>query len=193
MTTILLMAGGTASGKTTIASALSKQLNAGLIHHDRYYKDIPHPRGYNFDEPAALESSLLAEHIRLLKEGKEAKLPIYDFATHSRTTQTETISPSPIIIVEGILVMSVPELCSIADLCVYVDAPADIRLIRRMKRDVMERGREIEGVLSQYLSTVRPMHELHIAPCKNKASLILDGTIPVSDNVETLRTLLTAP
>ena len=95
MSTILLMAGGTASGKTTIASALSKRLNAVLIHHDRYYKDIPHPRGYNFDEPAALENTLLAKHIRQLKDGEQADLPIYDFATHSRSNQTETISPSP--------------------------------------------------------------------------------------------------
>ena len=192
MSIILLMAGGTASGKTTIASALSKRLNAVLIHHDRYYKDIPHPRGYNFDEPAALESTLLAKHIRQLKEGKKADLPIYDFATHSRSEQTETISPSPIIIVEGILVMSVPELQTLADICVYVDAPADIRLVRRMRRDIVERGRDVEGVLSQYLFTVRPMHELHIEPCKEKASLILDGTTPVEENVETLVQMLTA-
>lgn len=192
MTTILLMAGGTASGKTTIASALSEQLNAVLIHHDRYYKDIPHPRGYNFDEPAALENTLLATHIRQLKEGKEARLPVYDFATHSRIAQTETISPCPLVIVEGILVMSVPEIRSLADLCVYVDAPADIRLIRRMKRDIVERGRDIEGVMNQYLSTVRPMHELHIAPCKEHASLVLDGTTPIADNIETLCTLITA-
>lgn len=192
MTTILLMAGGTASGKTTIASALSKQLNAVLIHHDRYYKDIPHPRGYNFDEPAALENTLLATHIRQLKEGKEARLPMYDFATHSRIAQTETISPCPLVIVEGILVMSVPEIRSLADLCVYVDAPADIRLIRRMKRDIVDRGRDIEGVMNQYLSTVRPMHELHIAPCKEHASLVLDGTMPIADNIETLCNLITA-
>lgn len=192
MSTILLMAGGTASGKTTIASALSKKLNAVLIHHDRYYKDIPHPRGYNFDEPDALENTLLAKHIRQLKDGEQADLPVYNFATHSRSKQTETIFPSPIIIVEGILVMSVPELRTLADVCVYVDAPADIRLVRRMRRDIVERGRDVEGVLSQYLTTVRPMHELHIAPCKDKASLILDGTIPIEENVETLVQILTA-
>ena len=192
MSIILLMAGGTASGKTTIASALSKRLNAVLIHHDRYYKDIPHPRGYNFDEPAALENTLLAKHIRQLKEGKQADLPIYDFATHSRSERTETISPSPLIIVEGILVMSVPQLQTLADICVYVDAPADIRLVRRMRRDIVERGRDVEGVLSQYLLTVRPMHELHIEPCKEQASLILDGTTPIEENVETLVQMLTA-
>ena len=191
MSTILLMAGGTASGKTTIASALSKKLNAVLIHHDRYYKDIPHPRGYNFDEPAALENTLLAKHIRQLKEGKQADLPVYDFATHSRSTQTETISPSPIIIVEGILVMSVPALRELADICVYVEAPADIRLVRRMRRDIVERGRDVEGVLSQYLLTVRPMHELHIAPCKDKASIVLDGTTSIEENIETLIQILT--
>ena len=191
MSIILLMAGGTASGKTTIASALAKRLNAVLIHHDRYYKDIPHPRGYNFDEPDALENTLLAAHIRQLKNGTQAELPVYDFATHSRTTQIETVFPSSIIIVEGILVMSVPELRALADVCVYVDAPDDIRLVRRMRRDIVERGRDVEGVLFQYLSTVRPMHELHIAPCKDKASLVLDGTTPIEENVEKLVHMLT--
>ena len=192
MSTILLMAGGTASGKTTIATALSQKIHAVLIHHDRYYKNIPHPRGYNFDEPDALENSLLAKHIRQLKNGDQADLPVYDFATHSRSNQTQTITPSSVIIVEGILVMSVPQLRELADVCVYVDAPADIRLVRRMKRDIVDRGRDVEGVLSQYLSTVRPMHELHIEPCKQKASLILDGTTPVEENVETLVQMLTA-
>ena len=184
MTTILLMAGGTASGKTTIATELASQQNAVLIHHDRYYKDIPHPRGYNFDEPAALENDLLVQHVRTLKAGLPADLPVYNFATHSRMPQTERIFPSPLIIVEGILVMSIPELRALADLCVFVDAPADIRLIRRIKRDVVERGRDVEGVLSQYLSTVRPMHELHIEPCKEKASLFLDGTSPIQHSID---------
>ena len=190
MSIILLMAGGTASGKTTIATELSKRLNAVLVHHDRYYKDIPHPRGYNFDEPAALESDLLATHIQLLKEGKPAKLPIYDFSTHSRISKTELVYPSPIIIVEGILVMSVPELRALADLCVFVDAPADIRLIRRIRRDVVERGRDVEGVLAQYISTVRPMHERHIAPCKDLASILLNGTAPIEESVSILENAL---
>ena len=193
MSTILLMAGGTASGKTTIATQLAKRLNAVLVHHDRYYKDIPHPRGYNFDEPKALENTLLASHIKLLKKGKPARLPIYDFSTHCRSPQTELVSPSPIIIVEGILVMAVPELRELADLCVFVEAPADVRLIRRIKRDVLERGRDFVGVLAQYISTVRPMHEQHIAPCKDLASIVLDGTAPIEDNVNTLEKSLIEP
>jgi uridine kinase len=190
MTTILLIAGGTASGKTTIATELSKRLNAVIVHHDRYYKDIPHPRGYNFDEPAALESELLATHIQLLKEGKPAALPIYNFSTHSRSSQTEVVFPSSLIIVEGILVMSVPALRALADICVFVEAPSDIRLIRRIRRDVVERGRDVEGVLAQYTSTVRPMHELHIASCKDHASIVLDGTAPIEESISILENTL---
>jgi uridine kinase len=190
MTTILLMAGGTASGKTTIATELAKRRNAVLIHHDRYYKDIVHPRGYNFDEPDALESDLLTEHIRLLKDGKPASLPVYDFSTHSRTSETEVVYPAPLIIVEGILVMSVPALRALSDLCVFVDAPSDIRLIRRIRRDVLERGRDVEGVLEQYISTVRPMHERHIAPCIDHASILLDGTVAIEKSVSILENRL---
>ena len=186
MTTILLIAGGTASGKTTIARALEKRTNAVLIHHDRYYKDIPHPRGYNFDEPAALESTLLAEHIRRLKSGLHADLPVYDFPTHSRKPEKERVFPKSLIIVEGILVMSDPELRKLGDLCAYVEAPDDIRLTRRIKRDVLERGRDVESVLEQYLSTVRPMHNRHILPCKEHASIIIDGVEPVLESVKIL-------
>ena len=186
MTKIVLITGGTASGKTTIAKDLAKRIDAVLIHHDRYYKDIPHPRGYNFDEPDALDNMLLAKHIRQLKAGQAANLPIYDFPTHSRLPQTETITPRPIIIIEGILVMSDPELRALGDLCVFVDAPADIRLTRRIRRDVLERGRDVESVLEQYLNTVRPMHNIHIAPCQEYTSILLDGTVPVSQSADIL-------
>ena len=188
MTTIVLIAGGTASGKTTIAKEVAHRIDAVLIHHDRYYKDIPHPRGYNFDEPDALDNMLLAQHIRQLKNGQSADLPIYDFPTHSRLPQTETIQPRPIIIIEGILVLSDPELRSLGDLCVFVDAPADIRLTRRIRRDVLERGRDVESVLEQYLNTVRPMHNIHIAPCQEYTSVLLDGTVPISQSADILET-----
>jgi len=186
MTTILLIAGGTASGKTTIARAVANRIDAVLIHHDRYYKDIPHPKGYNFDEPAALDNQLLATHIRQLKSGQPADLPVYHFPTHARLSQTERIEPRPIIIIEGILVMSDPELRNLGDICAFVDAPADIRLTRRIRRDVVERGRDVESVLEQYIKTVRPMHNIHIEPCKEYASIFLDGTIPIAQSADIL-------
>ena len=191
MTTILLMAGGTASGKSTLAHELNKRIHDSvLIQHDRYYKDIPHPKGYNFDEPDALDNALLAKHIALLKSGKSAFTPIYDFPTHMRTKEVEEIKPQKLIIIEGILVMSVPEIVQQSDITIFVDAPADIRLARRIRRDVVERGRDVEGVLEQYFSTVRPMHLLHIEPHKNKADLVINGTRPIDESIQKIRTHL---
>ena len=183
---LLLMGGGTASGKTSIASEYAAKIDALLIHHDRYYRDIPHPLGYNFDEPEALDNDLLAEHMKRLRAGKPAQLPCYDFPSHARLPETEQVFPKPIIIIEGILVLAIPELVQHADICVFVDAPADIRLCRRLNRDVLERQRSIESVLSQYLNTVRPMHNLHIEPSKSLADIVLDGTIPISESVDKL-------
>ena len=183
---LLLMGGGTASGKTSIASDYAAKVDALLIHHDRYYRDIPHPSGYNFDEPEALDNALLAEHMQLLNAGKAADLPCYDFPSHSRLERTERVYPKPLIIIEGILVLAIPELVQHADLCVFVEAPADIRLCRRLNRDVLERQRSIESVLSQYLNTVRPMHNLHIEPSRSIANIVLDGTIPISESVSRL-------
>ena len=184
------MAGGTASGKTTIAQALSDEIGAVIIHQDRYYRDIQHPRGYNFDEPKALDNVLLATHLELLKQGKEAHLPIYDFPTHSRLSQTEILEPAPLIVVEGILSLASEEIESLGDHRIFVDAPDDIRLARRLKRDVVERGREVDGVLNQYMNTVRPMHWLHVVPSKTKAELILDGTAPISESTARIIALL---
>ena len=193
MSQVILIAGGTASGKTTIAKALLEQnSNIVLIHHDRYYKDIPHPRGYNFDEPKALDSALLAKDIQRLKEGYPAHLPVYDFAKHARSSQTEEITPKPIILVEGILVLAAPELYPLADFGVFVDAPDDIRLIRRIRRDVVERGRNVEGVLAQYVKTVRPMHLRHVLPSRSRASLILNGEAPIEQSITQLETAITA-
>ena len=183
---LVLMGGGTASGKTSIATEYAAQIDDLLIHHDRYYKDIPHPLGYNFDEPDALDNSLLAQHMALLQAGFPAKLPKYDFPSHSRLLETEIVYPKPIIIIEGILVLAIPELVQYADICVFVDAPSDIRLCRRLKRDVLERQRSIESVLAQYLNTVRPMHNLHIEPSKSKAHVKLDGTVPIEQSVRQL-------
>jgi len=151
-----------------------------VLNHDRYYKDIPHPKGFNFDEPNALDNALLISHIEKLKRGMSIEAPIYDFPTHSRSTDTERIDPKPHILIEGILTLAVPEIQRLADLCLFVEAPDDIRLIRRLQRDVLYRGRNVEEVLQQYLHTVRPMHLLHIAPTKSMADLVLDGPAPVS-------------
>ena len=188
MSLVVLIAGGTASGKTTIAKAFAAQNpDAVLIHHDRYYKDIPHPRGYNFDEPAALDSAHLAKDIQRLKKGLAADLPVYDFAKHARSKETERVESKPILLVEGILVLAAPELYPLADLCVFVDAPDDIRLIRRIRRDVVERGRNVEGVMEQYIRTVRPMHLLHVLPSRAKASLYLNGQVSVEESVQALQ------
>ena len=190
MSLIIIFAGGTASGKTTIAKAFAKSIEASIISHDRYYKDVENPIGHNYDEPAALDNQLLAKNLRTLKKGLPTELPVYHFPTHRRQPHTETMHPTPYIIVEGILTFSCPEILSLGDICVYVEAPADIRLARRIKRDAITRGRSIESVIDQYLNTVRPMHEKHIKPLKNKASLILDGCQPIAHNMLLLNQLV---
>ena len=183
MSTFILIAGGTASGKTTIAKALALKLDALLIQHDRYYKDIAHPKGYNFDAPEALDSDLLAKNLHSLKEKGFADLPIYDFPSHSRLPQKERVEARSIIIIEGILVLQSEKLRQYADLSFYVEAPDDIRLIRRIKRDVLERGRETTDILEQYLNTVRPMHCLYVEPSQNFAHDTLDGCAPISESL----------
>ena len=190
MPTIIIIAGGTASGKTSIATDFASRHDCLIIHHDRYYKDILFPPDANFDEPDALDNDLLATHLSSLKEGQTVELPIYDFATHRRLKTTESTGPRPIIIVEGILTLAAENIANQGDYHVYVEAPDDIRLARRLQRDVVERGRSVDGVLAQYLNTVRPMHLLHVLPSKRRAQLILDGTVPIRDSVEELEELL---
>ena len=180
------MAGGTASGKTTVAARAAERLGALLLHHDRYYHDVAEPRGHNYDHPDALDTARLVADLDALLAGRPAALPIYDFRTHSRSAETEAAQPSEIILVEGILTLAYGPLSERADLRVFVDAPADIRLARRLRRDVAERGREVNGVLDQYLTTVRPMHEAFVAPSAATASLVLNGTAPIDALVEAL-------
>lgn len=183
---IVGIAGGTASGKTTIAADFSERWNATLIGHDRYYRDIPHPRGFNFDHPDALETTLLVEHLDQLRSGHAADLPIYVFGAHHRGKETERVEPRPLMVVEGILVLQDERLRCCFDLMVFVDAPADIRLIRRLRRDITDRGRTIESVLDQYEATVRPMHEQFVQPTAAFASLVLDGMAPPEASVQKL-------
>ena len=173
---MVLIAGGTASGKTTLCRKLVEKTGALLITHDRYYCDIPHPRGFNFDHPDALDTARLEADVDALCSGVSTDLPVYDFATHSRTDQTERVDSGSLIVVEGILVLQSLRLVRAASLIVYVDTPDDIRLVRRIRRDISERGRTVDSVLDQYLGTVRPMHRAFVESTRDRARLVLDGT-----------------
>jgi len=182
MTPVLIgIAGGTGSGKTTVASKIVEQLPPGralLIQHDSYYRDRsalpPAERDrLNFDEPDALENERLAADLRRLRAGDPIACPIYDFATHTRRSEVRQLEPHPVVVVEGILLFAVEAVRSLFDLRLYVDTPDDVRLLRRMKRDVLERGRDLASVEAQYLGSVRLMHELHVAPTRRFAHLII--------------------
>jgi uridine kinase len=177
------IAGGTGSGKTTFARALRAALPPGsvaLIDHDAYYRDLSHlspeaRAAVNFDDPASLESELLAAHLDALVAGKRIEKPVYDFARHVRCEESETVAPAPVIIVEGILVLAAPDLRSRFDLRLFVDAPTDVRLLRRIRRDIVERGRTIDGIAQQYIGSVRSMHDAFVAPSRSFADLVVPG------------------
>lgn len=201
MTTIIGIAGGTASGKSTAARALHKHLGERSVWlmHDRYYRTIPEafrsdPTQFNFDHPDALDTPRLVADLKTLLQGQSVSVPAYDFATHERVdpTRWERIAPRPIIIVEGILVLADPELRRVMHHKVYVHAPDDIRLARRMLRDVQERGRTVSDVVEQYMRTVRPMHTLFVGPSRAHADLVLDGTRKVDHLVSSMLELLDA-
>jgi len=178
---VIGIAGGSGSGKTTVAQEILNRVGPeriAYLPHDAYYKDLsglpPAQRAeVNFDHPNSLESDLLARHVELLKEGQPIELPVYDFSTHSRTDKTITILPRRVIIVEGILIFAEPELRRLFDLKIFVDTDADLRLIRRLQRDISERGRTTESVIHQYLKTVRPMHLEFVEPSKKYADVII--------------------
>ena len=178
------IAGGSGAGKTTLAKAVFKELG-GVEHcvyltHDHYYKDQSHKTleersKTNFDHPDSLETDLLVEHLKALKAGRAANLPTYDFATHSRTPVTTYVHPKPVIIVEGILVFTHPLLCEEMDIKVFVDADADTRAVRRINRDMIERGRTLDSVMQQYQATVKPMHNQFVEPSKAQADVIVNS------------------
>jgi uridine kinase len=174
------IAGGTGSGKTTLAQRIEAALpkDVTLLEQDSYYRDRSHLSAaerakVNYDEPAALENDLLAAHLLALRAGQAVDTPDYDFATHTRKPVERRVVPSAIIVVEGILLFAVPELRNAFDLRIFVDTDDDIRLMRRIRRDIVDRGREIDDIERQYHDTVRPMHLLHVAPSKRFAHLIV--------------------
>ncbi len=175
------VAGGSGSGKTTVAEAIVDRIGRGRIaylQHDAYYRDLsgwpPEARlKHNFDHPHALESELLAEHIVALKAGRAVPMPVYDFTRHVRTAQTTPVEPSGVILVEGILIFAEANLREQFDIKIFVDTDPDLRFIRRLTRDVAERGRTPASVVEQYLTTVRPMHLDFVEPSKRWADLII--------------------
>jgi uridine kinase len=178
---IIGICGGTGSGKTTVANRILESVSANevvFIQQDSYYrnlKDLPldYRHVANFDHPDALDNDLLVNHMRKLRAGEPIELPLYDFKTHTRLNETRPVDPQPIVIVEGILIFAEPRLLEQMDIKVFVDTPDDIRFIRRLRRDVAERGRTVESVIEQYLATVRPMHMQFVEPSKRHADVII--------------------
>jgi uridine kinase len=178
---IIGLAGGTGSGKTIVARAILERVGpdrVAYIQHDSYYKDLSHlppvdrPK-VNFDCPDALETELLVKHLKELLGGNAVEVPVYDFKNHIRTNKTRHVEPKPVIIVEGILIFTDKRLREMMDVKIYVEADADIRFIRRLARDITERGRTVHSVINQYLTTVRPMHLKFVEPSKRHADLII--------------------
>ena len=178
---VIGIAGGSGSGKTTVAQEILQRVGPARIaflQHDSYYKDLsglpPTQRAeVNFDHPNSLETDLLIEHIAALREGKAVEVPIYDFSQHSRTDRTFTVQPRGVILVEGILIFTEAALREMFDVKIFVDTDSDIRFIRRLERDLAERGRTTESVIKQYQSTVRPMHMEFVEPSKRYADVII--------------------
>jgi uridine kinase len=173
--------GGTGSGKTTVALRILERVGADLVAHlphDAYYKEAGHlppeeRAKLNFDHPDALDNDLLIEHLKELQAGRAVEIPVYDFKTHNRRAETLRVEPQPVILVEGILIFADKRLRDLMDVKIYVDTDADLRLLRRLQRDIGERGRSIDSVIHQYLSTVRPMHLEFVEPSKRYADVII--------------------
>jgi uridine kinase len=180
------VAGGSGSGKTTFATGLQKFLGAGLcavLAQDNYYRDLSKMFDFdgarvNFDHPHAIELALLKSHLQALKHGEAVEVPMYDFTTHSRRPASLVFQPRPVIVVDGILIFSQPEIESCFDLKIFVDASEPLRFDRRLERDVRERGRTADGVHDQFVTQVKPMHDLFVEPSKFKADRIVSGEHP---------------
>lgn len=181
-TTIIGIAGGTASGKSLVSKKVFEESSlygtVVVIKMDDYYKDLSNlsleeRAQINYDHPNSFDIDLLVGHINKLKNGESINKPIYDFSIHNRTNETDLISPVNVVIIEGILIFAIPEIRELFDIKLFVDTPDDIRFIRRLKRDIKKRGRDVESVITQYLETVRPMHHLFVEPSKQYADIIV--------------------
>ena len=177
---IIGIAGGSGSGKTTLTNQIASQFadQVTIVKHDNYYKahndmDYDERSRLNYDHPNAFETDLMIKHLKALKQGESIECPVYDFTIHNRSKDTITIVPNKVIIVEGILIFENKELCDLMDLRIFVDTDADLRIIRRIKRDVLERARSLESVMNQYVDTVKPMHEQYVEPSKRNANIIV--------------------
>lgn len=184
MDTILIgIAGGTGSGKTTLANELINSFGrdeVSILRHDNYYKrhdDMCYEERskLNYDHPDAFDTELLCEHIRELKAGRSIQMPVYDYSVYNRSEETIEVRPAPVIVLEGILIFAETSLCELMDIKVFVDTDADVRILRRIVRDVKERGRSLDSVISQYLTTVKPMHYLYVEPMRNRADIVVNS------------------
>lgn len=182
MDTILIgIAGGTGSGKTTLANKLVDSFGGdevSILRHDNYYRrhdemEYEERTKLNYDHPDAFDRELLCEHISALKAGRSIQMPVYDYAVHNRSDKTIEVKPAPVIVLEGILIFAESALCDLMDIKVFVDTDADVRILRRIVRDVKHRGRSLDSVISQYLTTVKPMHEQFVEPSKRRADIII--------------------
>lgn len=182
MNTILIgIAGGTGSGKTTLADKLVDSFGTdevSILRHDNYYKRhdemcYEERSKLNYDHPDAFDTELLCAHIRDLKAGKKIQMPVYDYSIHNRSDEAIWVNPAPVLVLEGILIFAEKSLCDLMDIKVFVDTDADVRILRRIIRDVKNRGRSLDSVIDQYLKTVKPMHEQFVEPSKRRADIII--------------------
>ena len=179
---------GSGSGKSTFTNRIKKRFGDDVVvlYHDNYYRrqdGIPFEQRVtvNYDHPDSLETELLVEHLKLLRQGKAIDCPVYDYSQHNRSDKILHITPSPVILVEGILLLADPRVRELLDIKVYVEADADERILRRISRDVEERGRDLNGIIKQYLNTVKPMHYLYVEPTRSKADIVINsGKNPVA-------------
>lgn len=177
---IIGIAGGTGSGKTTITKRLAERFGPAVtvIFHDNYYRRLDHlsleeRAKVNYDHPDAFETDLLIRHLQQLRQGRAVPCPVYDYTKHNRSDQVITVRPAPVVVVEGILIFADPRLRELMDVKIFVDTDADVRILRRVVRDVKKRGRTLDSVVQQYLTTVKPMHEEFVEPSKRRADIIV--------------------
>ena len=192
------IAGGTGSGKTTVVNHILNELQhdeVDVIYQDSYYKDTSHlsfddRKKINFDHPQSIDFELLVEHLKILKSGKPVQQPIYSFKTHNRTGKTKITRPRKVMIVEGILILANPAIREMLDIKIYVQTDSDERLIRRLKRDITERGRDLDEVLNRYQSTLKPMHLQFIEPTKEYANIIIPNNKYNNVAIEIVQTII---